>query len=93
MDLMYYLNHIHYSRQGAQPFDVSEPHTKKRVVLGHTSNTQTLMKTAEQKTKQNQVYDFMLDSTHNYLGLYAACWWWIGHPCYSITMQFNSGHK
>ena len=50
-------------------------HTGRRVALGHTLNTQTLMKTDELKNRLLVNYDFVLGNIHSHPGLR------VGHPC------------
>ena len=41
---------------------------RRRVVLGHTLNTQTLMKADEQQTGFKSIYDFVLGLIHSHPG-------------------------
>ena len=56
-------------------------HTGRRgVVLGHTLNTQTLMKTDEQKKSCKWIYDFVLVLIYSHPGPHAVRGPRVGHP-------------
>ena len=56
-------------------------HTGRRVVLHHTLNTQTLMKTDEQRKKVLSKFSFVLGCIHSHPEPHAAREPWVGHPC------------
>ena len=56
-------------------------HTGRRVVLSHTLNTQTLMKTDEPKKSFKEIYNLVLGCTHGHPGAYAVRGPRVGHPC------------
>ena len=70
--------------RGVSNFLASLGHTgRRRVVLGHTLNTQTLTKTEEHKKGFKYIYDFVLGLIQSYPGPHAAHRLWVGHPCES----------
>ena len=79
-DNIYWYNHFEKlfgSTRGVHPFGVSGQTGRRRVVLGHTLNTQTLTKTDEQKKVLSK---FMILCRAIFIAILGHMQW-VGHPC------------
>ena len=59
---------------------------RKRIVSGHTLNTQTLMKTKKISLYFKQTYNFRLGCIYSHPGQ------WVGHLCLKSDLQLASSH-